>query len=70
MYTDSAVLTLSEFAATFKKSRSWAYRMRDEGKLQTIEGYGDLMVPASEVARILEEADFKGAAEEPPSDPR
>jgi hypothetical protein len=51
-------MTLSEFADTFGKSRTWAYELRNKGKLRTIEGYGDLLVPRSEVGRILNSAEF------------
>lgn len=55
----AVAITLKEFAERFGKSRHWAYELRNKGQLKTIEGYGDLLVPASEVQRILESAEFK-----------
>ncbi len=45
--------TLAEFAQMFGRHRSWAYRQIKEGKIQTITGYGAVMVPAHEIDRIL-----------------
>ena len=51
--------SLAEVSAMFGKRREWAYRLKQAGRLKTISGYGGLMVPASEVERILREAKFK-----------
>ncbi len=45
--------SLNEFARVFNKSRSWSYRMARSGRIKTIAGYGNLLVPADEVDRIL-----------------
>jgi len=45
-----------EFAALFKKEQSWGYRQIYAGKVKTITEYGRIMVPASEVERILASA--------------
>lgn len=43
----------SEFAALFGKSQTWGYRQIYAGKVQTITEYGRILIPASEVERIL-----------------
>jgi hypothetical protein len=45
-----------DFAAVFGKSQSWAYRMIYHGKVRTIQGFGEIRIPASEVHRILASA--------------
>jgi hypothetical protein len=45
-----------EFAALFKKEQTWGYRQIYSGKVKTITEYGRIMVPASEVERILASA--------------
>jgi hypothetical protein len=51
-----AAYTLAQFAKLFGKNRSGAYRLEDDNKIRTIHGYGYgcTLVPATEVARILE----------------
>jgi len=45
-----------EFAALFKKEQSWGYRQIYAGKVTTITEYGRIMIPASEVEKILASA--------------
>ena len=45
-----------EFAAMFGKSQTWGYRQLYAGKVKSITEYGRILIPASEVARILAEA--------------
>jgi len=45
-----------EFAAMFKKEQSWGYRQIYAGKVTTITEYGRIMIPASEVEKILASA--------------
>lgn len=47
--------TIAEFAAMFGKHRSWAYRQVRSGKIKTIVGFGNELVPASEIGRIVGE---------------
>ena len=42
-----------EFAALFGKSQTWGYRQIYAGKVKTITEYGRILIPASEVDRIL-----------------
>lgn len=52
--------TLHEFAAIFGRKYHWAYRLAEKGRIKTIVGYGDRLVPATEVERILAEEKAKG----------
>ena len=45
-----------EFAAMFGKSQTWGYRQLYAGKVKSITEYGRILIPASEVERILAEA--------------
>lgn len=47
--------TLAAFAQLFGKERSWAYRQKKRGRVQTITGYGAALVSRREVERILGE---------------
>jgi hypothetical protein len=48
--------TLEETAALFGKHRSWAYRQVYAKRMKVITGYGAMLVPKSEVERILNSA--------------
>jgi hypothetical protein len=48
--------SLQETAAVFGKHRAWAYRQVRAGRIKTITGYGVMLVPASEIERILNSA--------------
>jgi hypothetical protein len=45
-----------EFAALFGKEQTWGYRQIYGGKVKTITDYGRILIPASEVERILGKA--------------
>jgi hypothetical protein len=47
--------TAAEFGATLGKSKSWTYRMLYLGKLKAIQGLGALIIPRSELERLLSE---------------
>ena len=53
---EPATLSLKRFAELFGKSYIWAYRLAKSGRLKTITGYGPVMVPKTEVLRIINEA--------------
>lgn len=60
---NKVALTPGEFAALFGKSQTWGYRQLYAGKVQAITQYGRVMIPVSEVERILGEAGrYNGAA--------
>jgi hypothetical protein len=44
--------TVAEFAALFKKERTWAYKKLNAGKIHAITGYGYTLIPHSEYERI------------------
>jgi hypothetical protein len=43
----------AEFAALFGKSQTWGYRQIYAGKVRTITEYGRILIPTSEVERVL-----------------
>lgn len=55
--TDRKAYTVAEFAALFGRNRSWAYRQIRLGRVRAVSGYGKLLIPKSEVHRILNEQD-------------
>jgi hypothetical protein len=56
-----------EFAALFGKSQSWGYRQIYSGKVKTITEYGRILIPASEVKKILGTAGrYEGMKAKPP----
>lgn len=56
-----------EFAALFGKSQSWGYRQIYAGKVKTITEYGRILIPASEVEKILGTAGrYEGMKAKPP----
>ena len=54
--TDRVTFSPGEFAALFGKSQTWGYRQLYAGKVKSITEYGRILIPASEVERILAEA--------------
>lgn len=48
--------SIAEFAALFGKHRSWAYRQIKKGRIKAIRGYGALLVPATEIQRMIQSA--------------
>lgn len=51
---EKVALTPAEFASLFGKSQSWGYRQLYSGKVKALTGYGRVLIPASEVDRLLE----------------
>ena len=54
--TDRAALTPREFASFFGKSQSWGYRRIYDGSVKVIMPSRSLLIPSSEVHRLLNEA--------------
>ena len=52
--SERVVLTPREFAAIFGRHYSWAYRQIYAGKVKVISKVGRIMIPLSEVDRLLE----------------
>jgi hypothetical protein len=48
-----AVLTPAEFAAIFGRTYTWAYRQIYAGKVKVLSNLGRIMIPKSEVERLL-----------------
>jgi hypothetical protein len=48
-----AALTPEEFAAQFGKQKIWTYRQIYAGRVKAITGFGNMMIPSTEVERIL-----------------
>ena len=46
----------AKFAALFNHEQTWAYRLIYGGKVKVITEFGRMMIPASEVERILASA--------------
>ncbi len=53
MAAERPALSVREFAALFNKEQTWGYRQLYKGKIKTITEFGRMLIPASEVERIL-----------------
>ena len=51
-------LTPEEFAAQFGRQKIWTYRQIYAARIKAITGFGNLVIPRSELDRILESAVF------------
>jgi predicted site-specific integrase-resolvase len=52
--SERVVLTPTEFAAIFGRHYTWAYRQIYAGKVKVISKLGRMMIPRSEVDRLLQ----------------
>jgi hypothetical protein len=50
---DRVAFSPAEFAALFGRSGTWGYRQLYSGSVNAIKDHGRLMIPASEVERVL-----------------
>jgi hypothetical protein len=50
---ERAGLSPSEFALLFGKQKVWGYRQIYQGRVKTITEFGRMLIPRSEVNRIL-----------------
>jgi len=48
--------TVAEFARLFSHHPTWVYRRLYSGQLRAIQDMGDLRIPASEAARLIQSA--------------
>src|ERR1700677_3876497 len=53
--SERVVLTPTEFASVFGRHYTWAYRQIYAGKVKVISKLGRMMIPRSEVDRLLQE---------------
>jgi hypothetical protein len=58
-----ATLTPEEFAAKFGRQKIWAYRQIYAGRVKAVIGFGNMMIPRSELDRILDSAAFGSIGE-------
>ena len=49
-------LTADQFGKRLGKNGAWTRRMVNLGKLKAIRGWGEMMIPTSELDRILDSA--------------
>jgi len=54
--SERAALSPEEFAAQFGKQKIWTYRQIYAGRIKAITGFGNTMIPRTEVERILSSA--------------
>jgi len=54
--SERAAATPEEFAAAFGRGKIWTYRCVYAGRVKAIRDYGRLMIPTSEISRILASA--------------
>ena len=59
--TQRAALTPREFAAQFGRSQTWAYRLIYAGAIKVIKPAGALLIPRTELDRLLNGAKFRDA---------
>ena len=48
----------AEFAALFGKEQTWAYRKIYAKQIKVIEDFGNMLIPVSEIDRIIGSADY------------
>ena len=46
--------TADQFGKVFGKNGAWTRRMVNSGKLKAIRGWGEMMIPTSELDRIMD----------------
>ena len=51
-----AAYSPKQFAALFGRHPSWAYRLLYRGKLRALTDLGDILIPVSELERVLSSA--------------
>jgi hypothetical protein len=51
-----AALSPEEFAAKFGKQKIWTYRQIYAGRIKAITGFGNMMIPMTELARLVDSA--------------
>ena len=56
--SEKVVLTPTEFASLFGRHYTWAYRQIYAGKIKVISNIGRIMIPRSEVDRILQQTEI------------
>ena len=49
-------MTADQFGKRVGKNGAWTRRMVNDGKLKAIRGWGEMMIPTSELDRMMESA--------------
>ena len=55
---ERAAVSLNELSALFGKQTTWAYRLMYHGKIKVLKDLGRMMVPRSEVQRLMQSAEI------------
>jgi len=55
--SEKVVLTPAEFASLFGRHYTWAYRQIYAGKIKVLSNLGRIMIPRSEVDRLLQQTE-------------
>jgi len=55
--SEKVVLTPTEFASLFGRHYTWAYRQIYAGKIKVLSNLGRIMIPRSEVDRLLQQTE-------------
>jgi hypothetical protein len=58
MTSEKVVLTPTELASLFGRHYTWAYRQIYAGKIKVISNLGRIMIPRSEVDRLLQQTEI------------
>ena len=58
----------AEFASLFGKEQTWAYRKIYAGQIKVIKSFGNMMIPTSEINRILGSASYEDSPMEKESE--
>jgi predicted site-specific integrase-resolvase len=56
--SEKVVLTPTEFSTLFGRHHTWAYRQIYAGKIKVITNLGRMMIPRSEVDRLLQDKEI------------
>jgi hypothetical protein len=68
--TNRAAYSPAEFAATCGRHPSWAYRLLYGGKICAVTELGRILIPASELKRVLSLAQPYDPKPKPKSEPK
>lgn len=63
--SERVVLTPTEFAAIFGRHYTWAYRQIYAGNIKVISKMGRMMIPRSEIDRLLQGKDIYNGKNKP-----
>ena len=67
---ERAALTPNEFAAVMGRQTTWGYRAIYSGRVKIIRGMGRIMIPQSEVKRLLADLETYTGNKKKPAEPQ